>query len=113
MIAEIIVGVLLVMFIIGTHEIGHVLFILLLRAGKIIKFHVSVRGVGIEWQPNENNNIKQLWVTLGGCIANFIVGSLCFAGGLTNLGVFHWGFGLLNLFVVLLILWLGFILLCR
>lgn len=88
-----------VLFILIIHEVGHVLSILLLKAGKIIKFHVSWRGVGIEWEPNKDSNIKQLWVTLAGSIANLIVGSLCFAGGLVYLGVLHWVFGLLNLII--------------
>jgi hypothetical protein len=84
------------------HEIGHVIAIKITKAGKILKIHLSLKGVGIEWEPfDENDYIKRIIITLSGSGLNLLAGALCFAGGLVEIGLVNVLFGLLNLLIPL------------
>lgn len=84
------------------HELAHVLAIKITKAGKVLKLHFSLKGLGIEWEPYDKNNYtKRIIVTLSGSLANLLVAGLCFAGGLVDIALANLIFGLINLLLPL------------
>ena len=97
MVIEVLQTLLGMILVVAVHEMGHAGAILLTRAGEIKRFHISWKGVGIEWEPSDNVLYKRIVVSLGGFIANCLMGLLWFAGGLVYLAFMSLLFGFLNL----------------
>ncbi len=81
----------------AVHELGHVLAILLTRAGTVKGMVISLKGIGVKWEPYKNDPYKRSIVSLAGPLVNLSLAVLFFTGGLEVLGLANLVFGAVNL----------------
>jgi len=56
------------------HELGHILAILITKAGVIKRLHLSWKGIGIEWEAENPSIQHRIIISSAGSAANIIVG---------------------------------------
>ena len=86
-----------ILFVLAVHEAGHALAIILTRAGQVKGLVLSLRGIGVEWEPYGYDPAKRSVVSLSGSAVNIIFAVIFFATGLYALGLANLIFGVMNL----------------
>ena len=84
-------------FTFGVHEAGHVMAILLTRAGRLKGIVVNWRGIGIRWEASAYVPLKRAAVSVSGPALNMVLAFLFFSAGLELLGMANLVFGGVNL----------------
>lgn len=90
--------VILIIFVFTVHEAGHILAIILTKAGKVKGLAVNWRGIGVKWETNGYEPFKRSVVSLSGSVVNLAFAVLFFSVGLEMLGFANLVFGVVNLF---------------
>jgi len=85
------------LFALLTHELGHIMAILLTRAGRVEGVVVSWKGFGVKWNPYRHDPIKRAVVSLAGPGMNLLLAILFYSVGMEFWGLCNLIFGLTNL----------------
>ena len=86
-----------VLFVIAVHEIGHILAIFATRAGRVQGMVVSLKGIGVKWEPYDNDPMKRSIVSFAGPAINLVLAVFFYAAGLELMVLTNFVFGLVNL----------------
>ena len=97
MLAGIALMVFAIVFTLFVHEAGHILAILLTRAGKVQGMVICLKGIGVKWEPYGYEPFKRSVVSLSGSVINLAVAIVFYSAGLDLLGMTNLVFGFVNL----------------
>jgi Zn-dependent protease len=97
MLAGTVIAVFAIVFTLFVHEAGHILAILLTRAGKVQGMVVCLKGIGVKWEPYGHDPFKRSVVSLSGSAINLALAIVFYSAGLEMLGMANLVFGLINL----------------
>jgi Zn-dependent protease len=79
------------------HELGHIIAILITKAGKIKGIHVSLKGIGIRWEGDNPSLIHRIIISSSGSLVNIIIGLILIYLQMYEYALFNIIFGILNL----------------
>jgi len=82
---------------IAFHELGHVLAILLTRAGEVKGFIINLKGFGVKWSPHAKEPLKRALVSLSGPAVNFALAAILYAAGYEFFALANMVFGVVNM----------------
>ena len=97
MLAGIVLMVFAIVFTIFVHEAGHILAIVLSRAGKVQGMVVCLKGIGVKWEPYGHDPFKRSLVSFSGSAINLALAIVFYSAGLELLGMTNLVFGFVNL----------------
>ena len=86
-----------VIFALTVHEAGHILGIIMTRAGKVQGMVACWKGIGVKWEPYAYEPLKRSIVSLSGSAVNLAFAAAFYGAGLEVLGMVNLVFGVINL----------------
>ena len=89
--------IILIALAIAFHELGHVLAILLTRAGEVKGFIINLKGFGVKWSPYAKEPFKRALVSLSGPAVNFALAAILYGAGFEFFALANLVFGVVNM----------------
>ncbi len=86
-----------VLFAVAVHEVGHAMAIIATRAGEVKGMVISLKGIGVKWEPSAHDPVKRSIVSLSGSAINLALAYIFFTAGLEMFALTNLVFGAVNL----------------
>jgi len=82
---------------IAFHELGHILAIIITRAGEVKGFIINFKGFGVKWSPHAKEPYKRALVSLSGPAVNIALAAILYAAGFEFFALANLVFGVVNM----------------